>query len=153
MSNRAAALVAWSVCGLSFVLTALSLLLLALTLESPDVHIFTYWAEDTAVTLAFSTIGAVIVSHRPEHPIGWLFCMMGLLAGIDHFCGEYAIYALLAHPGALPAGEAGAWVRTWVWDLYIGIGMFLVLLFPDGRLPSRRWRPFAWSVVTVVFLS
>ena len=44
------------VCGLSFVLTALSLLLLALTLESPGVHIFTYWAEDTAVTLAFSTI-------------------------------------------------------------------------------------------------
>jgi hypothetical protein len=141
------------VCGLSFVLTALSLLLLALTLESPGVHIFTYWAEDTVGSLAFSTIGAIIVSHRPEHPIGWLFCVMGLLAGIDHLCGEYAIYALLAHPGTLPAGEAGAWVRSWVWDLYIGIGMFLVLLFPDGRLPSRRWRPFAWSVVSVVFLS
>jgi hypothetical protein len=56
MSRRAAALVAWFVCGLSFVLTALSLLLLALNLESPGVHIFTYWAEDTAVTLAFSTI-------------------------------------------------------------------------------------------------
>jgi hypothetical protein len=56
ISHRAAALVARSVCGLSFVLTALSLLLLALNLESPGVHIFTYWAEDTAVTLAFSTI-------------------------------------------------------------------------------------------------
>ena len=152
ISHRAA-LLAWSVCGFSFVLTTLSLLLLALTLESPGVHIFTYWAEDTAVTLAFSTIGAIIVSHRPKHPIGWLFCVIGLLAGIDHFCGEYAIYALLAHPGALPAGEVGAWVRSWVWALYVGIGMFLVLLFPDGRLPSRRWRPFAWSVVTVVFLS
>jgi hypothetical protein len=141
------------VCGLSFVLTTLSLLLLALSLESPGVHIYDYWAEDTVVTLAFSTIGAIIVSHRPEHPIGWLFCVMGLLAGIDHFCGAYAIYALLAHSGALPAGEAGAWVRSWVWVLYIGVGMFLVSLFPDGRLPSRRWRPFAWSVVTVVFLS
>jgi len=141
------------VSGLSFVLTALSLLLLALNLESPGVHIFTYWAEDTVAALAFSTIGAIIVSHRPEHPIGWLFCVMGLLASIDHFCGEYAIYALLAYPGPLPAGSAGAWVRSWVWALYIGVGMFLVLLFPDGRLPSRRWRPFAWSVVTVVFLS
>jgi hypothetical protein len=140
------------VCGLSFVLTTLSLLL-ALTLESPGVDFFTYWAEDTVGALAFSTIGAIIVSHRPEHPIGWLFCVMGLLAGIDHFCGAYAIYALLAHSGALPAGEAGAWVRSWVWVLYIGVGMFLVSLFPDGRLPSRRWRPFAWSVVTVVFLS
>ena len=56
ISHRAAALVAWAVCGLSFVLTTLSLLLLALNLESPGVHIFDYWAEDTAVTLAFSTI-------------------------------------------------------------------------------------------------
>ena len=151
MSTRAAAWLAWAVCGLSFVLTTLSLLL-ALNLESPGVHIFTYWAEDTVAALGFSTIGAIIVSHRPEHPIGWLFCVMGLLAGIDHFCGEYAIYALLAHPGALPAGAAGAWVRSWVWVLFIGVGMFLVLLFPDGRLPSRRWRPFAWSVVTVVIL-
>jgi hypothetical protein len=103
--------------------------------------------------LSFSTIGAILVSHRPEHPIGWLFCVIGLLASIDHICGEYAIYTLLAHPGALPAGEVGAWVRSWVWALYIGVGMFLVLLFPDGRLPSRRWKPFAWSVVTVVFVS
>ena len=56
MSRRAAALVTWSVCGPSFALATLSLLLLALNLESPGVHIFTYWAEDTAVTLAFSTI-------------------------------------------------------------------------------------------------
>jgi hypothetical protein len=91
------------------VLTALGLLLLALNLASPGVHIFTYWAEDA---VAFSTIGAIIVSHRPEHPIGWLFCVMGLLASIDHFCGEYAIYALLAHPGTLPAGAAGAWLRS-----------------------------------------
>ena len=152
MSRRATVLVAWSVCGLCFVLTTLSLLLLALNLKSPGVHIFDYWAEDTVLTLAFSTIGAIIVSHRPKHPIGWLFCVIGLLAGIDHFCGEYATYALLAHPEALPAGDAAAWVRSWVWVLYIGVGMFLVLLFPDGRLPSRRWRPFAWSVVSVVFL-
>jgi hypothetical protein len=152
MSDRGAAWVAWSLCGLCFVLTALSLLLLTLNLKSPGVHIFDYWAEATVLTLAFSTIGAIIVSRRPEHPIGWLFCVIGLLAGIDHFCGEYAIYALLAHPGALPFGEAGAWVRSWVWVAYIGVGMFLVLLFPDGRLGSRRWRPFAWFVVTVVFL-
>ena len=65
MSRRAAALVAWSVCGLSFVLTTLSLLLLALNLESPGVHIFTYWAEDTAVTLAFSTIYTSCESDSP----------------------------------------------------------------------------------------
>jgi hypothetical protein len=152
MSDRAAAWVAWSVCGLSFVLTTLSLLLLALSLESPGVRIYDYWAEDTVAALTHSTIGAIIVSHRPEHPIGWLFCVIGLLSSITLFCGQYAIYALLANPGALPAGEVGTWVYSWVWVLYLGVVMFLVLLFPDGRLPSSRWRPFAWSVVTVVVL-
>jgi hypothetical protein len=65
ISHRAAALVAWFVCGLSFVLTTLSLLLLALNLGSPGVHIFTYWAEDTAVTLAFSTIYTSCESDAP----------------------------------------------------------------------------------------
>ena len=56
MSRRAAALVAWSVCGFSFMLTTLSLLLLALNLGSPGVHIFDYWPEAAVLTLAFSTI-------------------------------------------------------------------------------------------------
>ena len=56
LSRRAAALVAWSVCGFSFMLTTLSLLLLALNLGSPGVHIFDYWPEAAVLTLAFSTI-------------------------------------------------------------------------------------------------
>ena len=151
MSARAAWL-AWPVFGLSTALTALSLFLLALNLKQPSVHIFTYWAETSVMTLAFSIIGAIIIPRRPEHPIGWLFCAMGILAGVDHLCGQYATYALLVHPASLPAGEAGAWVRAWVWVVYIGLGMFLVLLFPDGRLPSDRWRPFAWLSAIVALV-
>jgi hypothetical protein len=143
MSMRAAAWLAWSLCGLSLVLTALSLLLLALNLSSGD-NVFAYWIADTTVAVAFSTVGAVVASRRLEHPVGWLFCAIGFLAGVDHFCGEYAIYALLTQPGSLPAGEAAAWIRSWVWVTAGGLAVFLVLLFPTGRLASSRWKPLAW---------
>ena len=135
---------AWSLCALSLALTALSLLLLALSRSYPGVNVFDYWIEDTTVAVAFSTVGAIVASRRPAHPVGWLFCAIGFLAGVDHFCGEYATYALLAQPGALPAGEAAAWVRSWVWVAAGALAVFLVLLFPTGRLASSRWKPLAW---------
>jgi hypothetical protein len=49
----------------------------------------------------------------------------------------------------LPGGSAAVWVSPWVWVAHVGLMVFLGLLFPDGRLPSRRWRPLVWSVVTV----
>jgi hypothetical protein len=66
------------------------------------------------------------------------------------FCGEYAIYSLLGRPGSLPGGEAFAWVVSWLWVAHSGLFAFLGLLFPDGRLPTPRWRPFAWLVVAAV---
>jgi hypothetical protein len=143
MSRSVAARLAWSLCALSLALTALSLLLLALSWGGPGVNVFDYWVETTTIAVAFSTVGALIASRRPGHPVGWLFCVIGFLAGVDHFSGEYATYALLAQPGALPAGEAAAWIRSWVWVAEGGLGVFLVLLFPTGRLASGRWKPLA----------
>ncbi|MGH3145285.1 MAG: hypothetical protein ACRDTR_05735 [Rubrobacter sp.] len=60
-----------------------------------------------------------------------------------HFSAEYAIYALLVAPGSLPAGEAVSWFFAWPPVLALGLMLFLVLLFPDGRLPGNRWRWFA----------
>src|SRR5215208_5080984 len=144
MSNRAAAWLAWSVCTLSLALTALSLLLLVLNLSHPDVPIHPYWTVNTLIAVGFAPVGAVIVSRgSPENPIGWLFCAIGFLWGVAHFSAEYAIYTLLAVPGSLPASKGAAWMMCWVWVPASGLIVFLCLLFPDGRLPSRRWRGFA----------
>ena len=152
MSRRIAAWVAWSVCAFSLALTALSLLLLALNLSHPAVHIYTYWAENILFAVGFSTVGAVIASRgSPENPIGWLFCAIGLFFGVIHFSAEYAIYALLARPRTLVGGEAAAWILTWGWVLAVGLIVFLALLFPDGRLPSRWWRWFAWLSLILIF--
>jgi hypothetical protein len=152
MSPRAAARLAWSFWALSFTLTVLSLWLLVLNLSYPGVHIYYYWVESLAA-MGFSTVGAVIASRiPPDNPIGWLFCTVGLLFAVTHFTAEYAIYTLLAAPGSLlPAGEAAAWLSSWPWVLQLGSFVFVVLLFPDGRLPSRNWRWFAWlSVLSVL---
>jgi hypothetical protein len=152
MSTRAATWLAWSICALSLTLTAFSLLLLVLNWFHPGGRVYDYWYDATAITVTFSIVGALISSHRPEHSIGWLFCAIGFLVGVDHFCAEYATYALLAQPDSLPAGEAAAWILSWVWVVAGGVGVFLVLLFPDGRLPSSRWRPLAWLNAAVLLL-
>ena len=149
MSPRTAAWLAWLLCALSLASTALAALLLVRNLSSPDPHVFGFWVQGIVIPVTCSTVGVIIASRRPDHPIGWLFCVVGLLAGVNHFCAEYAIYALLSQPDSLPGGRAAAWVASWCGLPANALLVFVGLLFPDGRLPSRRWLPFAWLNVVV----
>jgi len=123
-------------------LTAFTVLLIVLLLRS-DTPIYYYWLETSMVALGYSTVGAIVASRLPESPIGWLFCAIGLIFGVSHFSAEYAAYDLLAPSRSLPAGEVFAWLTSWVWVFGLGLIVFLDLLFPNGRLPSARWRWFA----------
>ena len=149
MSRRTATQLAWSLCALSLALTALALLLLALNLSQPGTHIFDWWFNNTLIVIDV-TVGAIIASRRPENPIGWLLLLSGLAVSLNHFSSQYAIYALLAQPNTLPAGEAVAWVVSWLLPVSAGLQVFYLLLFPTGRLPSRRWRWLAWLTVAFV---
>ena len=142
MSGRTASWLAWSACALSLALTGLTVLLIVLLLRS-DTPIYYYWLETSMVAVGYSTVGAIVASRLPESPIGWLFCAIGLTFGVSHFSAEYATYSLLTPSGSLPAGEAFAWLTSWVWVFGLGLIVFLDLLFPNGRLPSARWRWFA----------
>jgi hypothetical protein len=142
MSGRIASWLAWSACAFSLTLTALTVLLIVLLLNS-DTPIYYYWLETSMVALGYSTVGAIVASRLLESPIGWLFCAIGLIFGLSHFSAEYAAYDLLAPSRSLPAGEAFAWLTSWVWVFGLGLIVFLDLLFPNGRLPSARWRWFA----------
>lgn len=100
---------------------------------------------ELVVAAAFATLGAFVLSRQPANAIGWLSVGLGLVAGTDSFAQGYAVRALVRAPGSLPGGLAAAWFQEWDWLLLIGLGpAFLLLLFPDGRLPSPRWRPVAW---------
>src|SRR5215217_2186075 len=150
MSRRAAAWLAWSLCALALTLTALSLLLLVLNLSHPNAQIYDPWLDNTLTAISYAPVGALIASRHPANPVGWLLCLFGLVISISHFSGQYAIYALLAQPNSLPAGEALVWIASWLLPIIIGLSLFPLLLFPTGRLPSRRWRWVGW--VTVIFV-
>ncbi len=145
--HRAATRLAWSLWGLSITLTALGLLLLALNLAHPHAHVFDDWLDSTLNAVFFSTVGAIVASRRSENPVGWLLCLYALAQSISHFSAQYAIYALLAQPDSLPAGEAFAWISSWLLPIIIGLSVLFILLFPTGRLPSRRWRWVTWLMV------
>jgi hypothetical protein len=102
---------------------------------------------------SFATVGAVIVSRRPRHVIGWILCVVGITVAVAGFAQDYAAYALLRRQEWLPGGLVMGWLGSWPW--YIALGLiitFLLLLFPDGRLPSRRWRPVAWAAAVDIAL-
>ena len=147
ISYRAAAWLAWSLCALSSALTSASLLLLVLNRSHPNTPVYDFWLENTVLPISFSIIGALIASRLPANILGWLFCAAACIATVTHFSAEYAIYALLAQPEPLPAGVALAWLTSWVWILFIGCIALSFLLFPDGRLPGRRWMWLAWLSV------
>jgi hypothetical protein len=131
-------------------LTALDFLLIAMNV-SLNTPAYVFWPELTSLAVGYSVIGAIIASRLPKHPIGWLCCAIGLIAAVDHFAGEYSLYALVAQPHPLMGGRTMLWLQGWFWMLFIGLIVFLLLLFPTGRLPGSRWRPFAW--VSVVMIS
>jgi hypothetical protein len=136
---------AWSLWALTVVLMALTVVFTALYPLSRD-------AASNAVNFAvailfvvtFQTVGALIASRRPENPIGWVFCGMGLALVAAVFFGNYAEYSLVVEPGALPNAETAAWVGNWIWLVALSPLGFFLLLFPDGRPPSPRWRIVAW---------
>jgi hypothetical protein len=148
MSTRVAAWLAWSLCLLCVALAGACLIFSLLNGHTLYEMVLT--GIPTTVILitqmvSFSVVGALIASHRPENPIGWLICAAALFYGIEIAGEEYAIYALLTYPGSLPLGAELAWLTEWIWAPGFGIILvFLPLLFPDGHPPSRRWRGVAW---------
>ena len=113
-----------------------------------DRFVYPLYALLTAMwSLVYPTIGALIVLRLPKNPIGWIFCVVGLLYQLHHFTLAYSHFAVAENFG-LPWSEYAAWFSTWVgFAGLILAGVFLMLLFPDGRLLSRRWRIVAWTAV------
>jgi hypothetical protein len=98
------------------------------------------------VDLALPVVGLILAWKRPGNRIGWLFLAAGLVAGLNSFSRAYGLHALVAAPGSVPAGRAAAWLSWWTWVVAFALLAFVFLLFPDGRLRTRRWRPAAWFV-------
>ena len=103
--------------------------------------------------LVFAAMGVLIAATRPQNAIGWMFIAIGFFILFPLLATDYALYALHTNPGSLPAGAFAAWATTWSWLVGVGVLVLVVLLFPNGRLSTRRWRPLAWVVVADTVIS
>src|SRR5690606_12341987 len=112
-------------------------------------------AEDVAeqvvlgvVFIGYALVGALIASLRPRNRIGWILIAVPTLTGLGFTAEQYARYA--GGDPSLPLVGLASWLATWLWFPGLGLLGFGLLLFPTGRLASRRWRPVAWLLGTSI---
>jgi hypothetical protein len=95
------------------------------------------------LVVATSVVGGLVASRQPENPIGWILCGFSVFRALSALAAGYAEVA--PHEASTGAGRVAAWFFNWSWVSLFALVVFVLLLFPDGRLPSRRWRWARWS--------
>jgi len=139
---------AWSTGGLSVGLSVAAVGLAARNGEGPAELVENHHAIGVVTAIGMAVLGAVIADRKPANPIGWLMSLSGLLLGMFSFNQQYAPLAVAE---SLPLVGLSSWLATWTALPGIAITITSSLqLFPDGRLPSPRWRPLAWLSAAAV---
>jgi signal transduction histidine kinase len=95
-----------------------------------------------AAVAAPAAVGALIATRRPRNPIGWILVLGALSLAVVLAAQTYALVALDAEHGSLPGGSWAALAAS-QWPFFFAWPLAVAFVFPDGRLPSRRWRPYA----------
>jgi hypothetical protein len=126
-----------------------ALVLLGLNASRMSGKIVVYVAGAVAVVIYAGT-GRLITRRVPGNAIGWLLCLIGFFLAADMLTEQYALYGLATAPGSLPGVRVAGWLSGVMYLFTFAPMPFLVLLFPDGRLPSRRWRPVLWALLAVM---
>ena len=146
----------WILFATAALLSATGVVLLAQVpsevLERAD-NSFVLSALFAGILLVFGLVGALVASRLPHNPIGWLFIVLALLEGVYELAFGYTHYTLHADPGSLPGAEWVAWVSNWTGPLSPVFIVAALLLFPDGRPPTPRWRWVLWLCIPQVALS
>jgi hypothetical protein len=145
-SKRFVTVVAWSAGAVSVAGFAAAWVLAVRNGDAFDVR--AQWGPDRFM-IAYALAGTVLAARRRSNPVGWLLLVIGLVTALRSLAGEYAWYALAGphhHPGD-PGSVWAAWYVNWSLSLLFpdGVLTFLLLLFPDGRPLTRRWRAVFWA--------
>ena len=134
---------------IAWALVAVTLLLLALSLGMDAAHgtgLDLGAGFVLAIVLVLLPLGAMVAFRQPANPIGWIFLGVAVTVGLGGLAGSYADYWTSGEGGSGGLGKLAAWYASSSWIPWVLIpATFLLLLFPDGKLPGSRWRPVAWS--------
>lgn len=137
MWNGSAAFIAL---GLTFCLGASGIALSALDHRSP-------WGLFASVAVISPlAAGLLIVVSRPANRIGWLLLAEAIVVAMSFAVSPYAHYGLISHPGSLPGARWALLFDNADWPLLFASPLAVVLVFPDGHLPTRRWRRVGYAI-------
>jgi hypothetical protein len=151
MSNRAVSWLAWTVCAVTLLVLTMSMLMIVLGWSTPLPGEWTPWRDQTVSLLGIigaPILGGLIASRLPRNPYGWLWLGFGLGLAFQSLAQSYGAYGLVVEPGSLAAPKTISHVLQLGGQVALTLAPLLMLLFPTGRLPSRRWRPLAWTSTT-----
>jgi signal transduction histidine kinase len=96
-------------------------------------------------TVVFPVVGIFVLARQPKNTIGWVLLGIGVVGALGGILAGYAEYGLKINPGSVPGPDVAEAIVQPMWAPVIGlVGIYLLLLFPDGRLPSARWKKVAW---------
>src|SRR5215210_5941914 len=149
MSTRASAWLAWALAGLSVAIFLASVVLYVLVRSSQEGPSTSSALSELLIFvtfLAFPLVGALIAFRHPKNPVGWICMAIGL------FWMETFLEDSIPGSGPYPLTTYALTQSLWIPPVGL-LGIYLILLFPDGKLPSRRWRPLAWLSGVVMVLA
>ena len=136
---------AWALAGCTLLILVAAMVLLGLNAERMGPNRVAFDVTVGLAVVVYAGVGRLIASRVPRNAIGWLLGLMGLSLGASVLAEQYAPYGLATAPGSLPVARLAGWASDVLASLTVVLLFFVVLLFPDGRLPSRRWRPVLWA--------
>jgi hypothetical protein len=142
--------VAWSAAGLTLLILVVALVLLGLDASRMADGRIAFYAVTTLTAILYACTGRLIATRVPGNAIGWLLALIGLSLAAMMLTEQYALHGLAVAPGSLPAARLAGWLAGVAYLPTFASMVFLVVLFPDGRLPSRRWRPLLWLMFAVL---
>jgi hypothetical protein len=105
------------------------------------------------IAIVFGALGAVLARRRSENPIGWILCIAALALTFTGIIGGWYVHTEYAEPGSLPLASGLVWAANWAWvPGFMPLLTLLLLLFPNGRPPTRRWRPVGGLAVLAMLM-
>ena len=153
VQSRTVARLALLACGLAVALLVAALVLLWISPSGPLPEGYGSKQEQTIRLLALlgpPLLGGVIVLRRPSNPYGWLWSGYALAEAVYRFTNAHVTYASASGTADLGPARLSAWVHDFAFVPVIGLLVLILLLFPDGRLPSPRWRLLAWTIGIII---
>ncbi len=147
MKQRTATAIAAALFVATLLASGASFVMVWLSRAEPVADVIGFRGFDAIVAIVFACVGAVVVSRRPSHPVGWLLFGFGGGNAPVSLLQQYAFFALLGRGDPLQGGAVAAWAQEWISVSQGALFVLLLLLFPTGRLLAPRWRAVAWLAI------